>query len=1180
MAFSIDIDFDYFYQLNPSPLFDPSTPDGQKARATVVKAANDWAQYIASDFIDVPQGTNVKVANTGDIDFPNPNNQSTITLSTPIQDIRIFIGTRTRDRNDINIAQTATGDVLKPQNISSTDNNDYDFWNAARNGINRQPAVGSITFSSTKLFQVDYSKPVNDSQYDLYTVALHEIFHILAAERNGFLSNKPALAYDVNLKTGTTFLGSNVTSVVPLANGRKITSATDSHFVPGTTSPPVGGGNPLIPELLVPSYPPGSRKVISQLDLAVLADVGYKIINAGFTPTSISLTAPVPLLLVSGYSIAGTPDADIINGNIGDDTLAGGPGNDALSGGDGNDNLYGGIGNDTMTGGLGDDTYYVDSIDDKVTEQASEGNDTIVVKALSGNLSVFNFFVDPANRQNVEQIIDLTNKKLALSGGNNNTDTNAIISLYSSDKNGWEVTTFPGGNDDIKTKGLGNTTVSAGDGNDTIFGGDGNDRLSGDAGDDILVGGSGSDTIFGGSSSGFNTLVGFDIGSTTGTPILTPNQVDTLTHSSNSSNIFVLSSGGVNAYTAGNDYARIVGWTSQSTNPAKFDRLKVAPGTTVVNGVDQFGQTALNIRDPSGEVIAHLVGETTSSFSTSSFVFDNDVNIFPLTETITENAPSGSAFRISRAGSTTSALTVNYTISTGLGQAAQGPDYNANFTGSITIAAGSAFVDLPLSLINDFIIEDIEDISLNLTPSGSYSLGILSEAILSIIDDDRVNLSVNTTTASENGQTVITLTATNSGTVVGDQTVDIFYSGTGIDANDFTGTIPTQITILNGQTTGSVSFVVNYDTITEGTEIATFTIDNPTIGIALGSTTSQTVSISDSRLKMNVNGTSGNDTFTLGTNPALFQYQPGDSVFGLAGDDTYAIDTNYPVQIFENAGAAWGIDTVQSLVSFNLQYTPNVENLTLTGSSNIEGRGNTSSNVIIGNSGNNLLTASTNAADGQVDILQGGVGNDTYYVYEDYNLDKAIDTVGTNLIYAYNTNYDMGGTTADLVDIRLYQGTGIIGGGTSTANYISGNAQANILRGYGGNDTIAGGAGNDFIDGGAGNDALAGNNLGPTSITEQDTLKGGTGADAFVLGYGTSIFYLGGGANDFTSIQDFNPTAEGDRIYLGGGPSGGYTLNNLSGGNYDLLRTSGADLIAKITVTDGSALTLSSSFFG
>lgn len=88
---------------------------------------------------------------------------------------------------------------------------------------------------------------------------------------------------------------------------------------------------------------------------------------------------------------------------------------------------------------------------------------------------------------------------------------------------------------------------------------------------------------------------------------------------------------------------------------------------------------------------------------------------------------------------------------------------------------------------------------------------------------------------------------------------------------------------------------------------------------------------------------------------------------GLAGDDVYFITSGDIVT--EATGA--GTDTVNA--GFTYALAANVENLTLTGTSAINGTGNTLVNLLIGNSGANILAGGTGN-----DTLTGGAGADQF----------------------------------------------------------------------------------------------------------------------------------------------------------------------------------------------------------
>ena len=134
------------------------------------------------------------------------------------------------------------------------------------------------------------------------------------------------------------------------------------------------------------------------------------------------------------------------------------------------------------------------------------------------------------------------------------------------------------------------------------------------------------------------------------------------------------------------------------------------------------------------------------------------------------------------------------------------------------------------------------------------------------------------------------------------------------------------------------------------------------------------------------------------------------TLYGTLGDDTFVVDAP-DVVIIEKPGE--GTDTVLASVSYGLG--ANIENLTLTGTANIDGTGNALNNTLTGNAGHNRLDGGlgndTLVGAGGADTLIGGLGNDTYVIDDGAhtlveNAGEGTDTVLAAVSYTLGDNVE------------------------------------------------------------------------------------------------------------------------------------------------------------------------------
>ncbi|MEM9005604.1 MAG: matrixin family metalloprotease, partial [Cyanobacteria bacterium P01_F01_bin.86] len=185
-----------------------------------------------------------------------------------------------------------------------------------------------------------------------------------------------------------------------------------------------------------------------------------------------------------------------------------------------------------------------------------------------------------------------------------------------------------------------------------------------------------------------------------------------------------------------------------------------------------------------------------------------------------------------------------------------------------------------------------------------------------------------------------------------------------------------------------------------------------------------------------------------------------------------------------------------------------------------------------------------------------------------------------NVIRGNNRNNTLKGTNRDETILGL-RGNDTLRG-VNGNDRLEGGAGRDRLEGGTGNDKLFGGQGRDQLFGGNGNDLLRGNK--GTGKNEKDVLRGGGGADTFVLGDKSNVFYNDRkantlGASDYALIQDFN-RGQGDVIRLKGKASN-YRIGNspVENGKAIFLKTRGQDELIAVVQGNVNNLNLKGNAF-
>jgi hypothetical protein len=226
---------------------------------------NDAGNFLGSRLTDSLAAITPSGVNQFDAVFSRPDTGSLTTLSNfsvAADTLTVFVGGRalggslgTGGPGGYNIGGTQNFVDTVPQRGqlgATTGSSATDF----------APWGGQITFNSDSTWYFD-SNPSTISGNDFYSVALHEIGHVLGIGT--------ADSWNDKVSPGNNFTGVNAVA----AFGGNVPLASDlAHWKEGTQSTVMGA---VQEAMMDPTLTTGTRKLPTQLDFAALKDVGWQV---------------------------------------------------------------------------------------------------------------------------------------------------------------------------------------------------------------------------------------------------------------------------------------------------------------------------------------------------------------------------------------------------------------------------------------------------------------------------------------------------------------------------------------------------------------------------------------------------------------------------------------------------------------------------------------------------------------------------------------------------------------------------------------------------------------------------------------------------------------------------------------------------------------------------------------